>query len=143
TDPAQIRHIEQSIDIKNTLFIVSSKSGSTLEPNIFKQYFFERSGCDGSRFYAITDPGSKMEQVAKHDKFRKIFYGLPSIGGRYSALSNFGMAPGAAMGVDVRKFLESAREMQDACKEGAHLDRNPGVLLGALLGSQNKLGRDK
>ncbi len=84
TDPAQIRAIESQIDVKNTLFIVSSKSGSTLEPNIFKQYFFERSGGDGSHFYAITDPGSKMQQVAEADKFRNVFFGLPSIGGRYS-----------------------------------------------------------
>src|SRR5208337_3485285 len=102
--------------------IVSSKSGSTLEPNIYKQYFFERVqqtvGADkaGSRFIAITDPGSKMQQVAERDRFRHIFYGLPSIGGRYSALSNFGMVPAAAMGLDVDKFLQQTHEMVDACK---------------------------
>src|SRR5205823_4170361 len=105
TDPAQIRAFERKIDIAKTLFIVSSKSGSTLEPNIFKQYFFERAkqilGVDkaGSHFIAITDPGSKMEQVAEADHFRNIFHGLPSIGGRYSVLSNFGMVPAAVMGL--------------------------------------------
>ena len=109
TDPAQIKSFEDKIDLAKTLFIVSSKSGSTLEPNIFKQYFFERVkqavGADkaGSRFIAITDPGSKMQKVAEADKFRHIFYGLPSIGGRYSALSNFGMVPGAVMGIDIEE----------------------------------------
>src|SRR6266481_5634105 len=105
TDPAQVRAVESAIDLKKTLFIVSSKSGSTLEPNIFKQYFFERAGRDGSRFIAITDPGSKMQQVAEGDHFRHIFFGLPSIGGRYSALSDFGLVPAAIMGVDVTRFL--------------------------------------
>ena len=106
TDPAQIKAFENEVDLAKTLFIVSSKSGTTLEPNIFKQYFFERVkqtiGADkaGSRFIAITDPGSKMQQVAEADHFRHIFPGLPSIGGRYSALSNFGMVPAALMGLD-------------------------------------------
>jgi len=112
TDPAQIRSVEKKVNLAKTLFIVSSKSGSTLEPNIYKQYFFERVkqtvGADkaGSHFIAITDPGSKMQQVAERDHFRHIFYGLPSIGGRYSALSNFGIVPAAAMGLDTGKFLE-------------------------------------
>jgi transaldolase/glucose-6-phosphate isomerase len=143
TDPAQIRAIESQIDVKNTLFIVSSKSGSTLEPNIFKQYFFERSGNNGSHFYAITDPGSKMQQVAQNDKFRGIFYGLPSIGGRYSALSDFGMVPGAAMGIDTGKFLEGAANMALACSSCSTVEKNPGVLLGILLGTLAKGGRDK
>jgi len=143
TDPAQIRAIESKIDLKKTLFIVSSKSGSTLEPNIFKQYFFERSGRDGSRFFAVTDPGSKMQQVAEGDKFRGIFFGLPSIGGRYSALSDFGMVPGAAMGIDTAKFLEGASNMALACSSCAPAEKNPGVLLGVLLGTLAKEGRDK
>ena len=104
TDPAQVKAFENKIDIARTLFIVSSKSGSTLEPNIFKQYFFERTkqavGADkaGSHFIAITDPGSKMQQVAEADRFRHIFFGRPSIGGRYSALSNFGMVPARCNG---------------------------------------------
>jgi transaldolase/glucose-6-phosphate isomerase len=149
TDPAQIRHTEAKIDLSNTLFIVSSKSGSTLEPNIYKQYFFERVkqklGAEkaGSRFIAITDPGSKMQQVAERDRFRHIFYGLPSIGGRYSALSNFGMVPAAAMGLDTAKFLNRTEEMVQACKPNVPVADNPGVMLGLILGAAAKLGRDK
>lgn len=143
TDPAQIRAIESQIEGKKTLFIVSSKSGSTLEPNIFKQYFFERAGRDGSKFYAVTDPGSKMQQVAEGNKFRGIYFGLPSIGGRYSALSDFGMVPGAAMGIDTTKFLEGAANMAMACGPCSPVEKNPGVLLGILLGSMARKGRDK
>ena len=143
TDPAQIRAIESQIDVKKTLFIVSSKSGSTLEPNIFKQYFFERNGRDGSHFFAITDPGSKMQQVAEGDHFHGIFFGLPSIGGRYSALSDFGMVPGAVMGIDTTKFLEGAAAMELACSPCSPVEKNPGVLLGILLGTLAKGGRDK
>ena len=115
TVPAQIDTVKDSIDIDKTLFIVASKSGSTLEPNCFKQYFFDRlSGNVGStragrQFIAITDPGSKMEQVAKADGFRHIFYGKPEIGGRFSALSAFGMTAAASMGMDVEDFLRKAR----------------------------------
>jgi transaldolase/glucose-6-phosphate isomerase len=149
TDPAQIKAIESKIDIKKTLFIVSSKSGSTLEPNIFKQYFFERarqaSGAEraGKQFIAITDPGSKMQQVAESDKFRKIFFGVPSIGGRYSALSNFGLAPAAIMGIDVVKFLDRTDEMVQACASSVPIWDNPGVMLGIFLGVLAKNGRDK
>jgi transaldolase/glucose-6-phosphate isomerase len=149
TDPAQIRSFEKIIDLAKTLFIVSSKSGSTLEPNIFKQYFFEQVkklvGAEkaGSRFIAITDPGSKMQQVAEADKFRHIFYGLPSIGGRYSALSNFGMVPGAIMGLDAKKFLDRTEEMVEACASCVPVEQNPGVVLGLILGSAAKTGRDK
>jgi transaldolase/glucose-6-phosphate isomerase len=149
TDPAQIRNTEKKISLAKTLFIVSSKSGSTLEPNIYKQYFFERVqqeiGAEkaGSRFIAITDPGSKMQQVAERDQFRHIFYGLPSIGGRYSALSNFGMVPGAAMGLDIGKFLESTKKMVEASKPWTPVAENPGVMLGLILGTAAKFGRDK
>ncbi len=149
TDPAQIRSIEKKVNLAKTLFIVSSKSGSTLEPNIYKQYFFERVqqtvGADkaGSRFIAITDPGSKMQLVAERDRFRHIFYGLPSIGGRYSALSNFGMVPAAAMGLAVDKFLQRTHEMVDACKANVPVDQNPGVMLGLIMGTAAKAGRDK
>ncbi len=143
TDPAQIQAIESQIDVKKTLFIVSSKSGSTLEPNIFKQYFFEKTGRNGSQFVAVTDPGSNMQKVAEADKFRNIFYGLSSIGGRYSALSDFGMVPGAAMGIDTTKFLEGASNMALACSSCSPADKNPGVLLGLLLGTLAKGGRDK
>ena len=149
TDPAQIKTIEKKINLAKTLFIVSSKSGSTLEPNIFKQYFYERAkqiiGADqaGRHFVAITDPGSKMEQVAKSDGFRHVFYGKPSIGGRYSALSNFGMVPAAVMGVDVEKFLNRTKEMVQACASSVAVEENPGVLLGILLGTAARNGRDK
>ena len=149
TDPAQIRSIEKKIDLGNTLFIVSSKSGSTLEPNIYKQYFFERVqqtiGADkaGSRFIAITDPGSKMQLVAERDRFRHIFYGVPSIGGRYSALSNFGMVPAAAIGLDIDKFLRRTKEMVEACKASVPVEQNPGVMLGLIIGTAATLGRDK
>jgi transaldolase/glucose-6-phosphate isomerase len=149
TDPAQIKAIEKKIDLKSTICIVSSKSGSTLEPNIYKQYFFERikekvaAGEVGNRFIAITDPGSKLQQVSESDKFRKIFFGVPSIGGRYSALSNFGMVPGAVMGLDVAKFLKITEEMVTACGAQAVPDANPGVILGAILGTAATQGRDK
>jgi transaldolase / glucose-6-phosphate isomerase len=149
TDPAQIKAIESKVDLSSTICIVSSKSGSTLEPNIYKQYFFERvkekvgEAEVGSRFIAVTDPGSKMQEVAERDKFRKIFMGVPSIGGRYSALSNFGMVPAAIMGIDVSKFLNNTAEMVRACGAGAAADHNPGALLGMILGVAANLGRDK
>jgi transaldolase/glucose-6-phosphate isomerase len=149
TDPAQIKAVAGKINPATTLFIVSSKSGSTLEPNIFKQYFFERTkqtvGADkaGSHFVAITDPGSKMQHVAEGDKFRRIFYGLPTIGGRYSALSNFGMVPAAGMGLDTAKFLNRTEEMVQACASCVPVEENPGVVLGVILGSAAKAGRDK
>jgi len=149
TDPAQIQAIEAAVDLKNIICIVSSKSGSTLEPNIYKQYFFDRVKSKvgekeaGNRFIAITDPGSKMQQVAEADKFRKIFMGVPSIGGRYSALSNFGMVPAAIMGLDVAKFLKNTEEMVQACGASVPADANPGVILGTILGVAAKLGRDK
>lgn len=149
TDPAQIKSVENQVDLARTLCIVASKSGSTLEPNIFKQYFFERMqqtvGKEkaGQHFIAITDPGSKMQQVAERDQFRKIFFGRPSIGGRYSALSNFGMASAAIMGLDVAKFLQRADEMVQACKPEVPTDQNPGAILGAILGTLGNLGRNK
>jgi transaldolase / glucose-6-phosphate isomerase len=149
TDPAQIKAIEERVDLARTLFVVSSKSGSTLEPNIFKQYFFERAkqifGPEkaGSRFIAITDPGSKMELVAQGDKFRHIYHGLPSIGGRYSALSDFGMVPAALMGLDTQRFLDRTEEMVHACKSCVPVDENPGVVLGIILGTLATNGRDK
>jgi glucose-6-phosphate isomerase len=148
TDPQQIKTFENKVDLANTIFIVSSKSGSTLEPNIYKQYFFERLketvGAEraGSRFIAITDPNSKMQKVAEGDSFRHIFFGVPSIGGRYSALSDFGMVPSAVMGVDVKRFLDSTKRMVEACKAD-DATANPGVTLGAILGTAAKQGRDK
>jgi transaldolase/glucose-6-phosphate isomerase len=149
TDPAQVKAFEHQIDIPKTLFIVSSKSGSTLEPNIFKQYFFERTKQAvgavrvGSHFIAITDPGSKMQQVAESDRFLHIFFGRPSIGGRYSALSNFGMVPAAVMGLDTKKFLARTADMVRACGAGAAVEENPGASLGVILGTAANAGRDK
>jgi len=149
TDPAQIRAVESKIDAAKTIFIVSSKSGSTLEPNIFKQYFFERvkqavgAAEAGKRFIAVTDPGSHLQQAAEKDGFRYIFPGVPSIGGRYSALSNFGMIPAAIQGIDVAKFLDGAEEMVQACASAVPADQNPGVILGAILGTLHNRGRDK
>ena len=153
TDPAQVRTIEKQIDIRRTLFIVSSKSGTTLEPNIFMQYFYGRlkdaiGGENGERdaakqFIAITDPGSQLEKVATEKKFRAIAAGVPSIGGRYSALSNFGILPATVQGVNTRHFLSRAQEMVNACGAPIPGDHNPGVQLGAVLGVLAKLGRDK
>ncbi|HET7890172.1 MAG TPA: bifunctional transaldolase/phosoglucose isomerase, partial [Candidatus Sulfotelmatobacter sp.] len=149
TDPGQVKAFEHQIDIPKTLFIVSSKSGSTLEPNIFKQYFFERTkqavgaAKVGSHFMAITDPGSKMQQVAEADHFLHVFFGRASIGGRYSALSNFGMVPAAVMGLDTRKFLSRSAEMMRGCGAGIAVDENPGAVLGIILGTAANAGRDK
>ncbi|HVH71021.1 MAG TPA: bifunctional transaldolase/phosoglucose isomerase, partial [Candidatus Dormibacteraeota bacterium] len=149
TDPVQIKSTEDKLDLKSTLCIVSSKSGTTLEPNIYKQYFFERVKAKvgekevGNRFVAITDPGSQLQQVAIADRFREIFFGVPSIGGRYSALSNFGMVPAAIMGLDVERFLRVAQEMVAACGPTSAAHENPGVVLGAILGVAATRGCDK
>jgi len=149
TDPNQIRHLESTIDIQRTLFIVSSKSGSTLEPNIFKQYFWERAkaalGEAGAaeHFIAVTDPGSSLEKTAQADRFRAVFHGVPTIGGRYSVLSDFGMVPAAASGLAVRAFLERTAAMVRSCVASAPPIENPGVVLGAILGAAARLGRDK
>jgi len=150
TDPAQVKAFENKVDLKNTIFIVSSKSGSTLEPNIFKQYFFDRISQlvgvkeAGKRFIAITDPGSKMQKVAETDGFRRVFFGWPNIGGRYSALSDFGLVPAAIMGVDLAKFLDRTEEMVCACMPSVPVEENPGVMLGTILGvAARQFGRDK
>ena len=150
TDPAQVKAVADRVDLRHTLFIVSSKSGSTLEPNIFKQYFFDEverlvgSKEAGRRFVTITDPGSKMQDVAERDGFRRVFFGWPSIGGRYSALSDFGLVPAAIMGVDVAKFLDRTDEMVCACMPSVPVGENPGALLGTILGvAASEFGRDK
>lgn len=150
TDPAQVKTFENKVDLKSTIFIVSSKSGSTLEPNIFKQYFFDRVSQlvgpkeAGQRFLAITDPGSKLQQFAESDGFRHVFFGWASIGGRYSALSDFGLVPAAIIGVDVAKFLDRTEEMVCACMPSVPVEENPGVVLGTILGvAASQFGRDK
>ncbi len=148
-DPAQVTRFEERIDLDRTLFIVSSKSGTTLEPNILLSYFFDRArarfGPDraGSRFIAITDPGSSLEKPAVRDRFWKVFDGIPEIGGRFSALSNFGLVPAAVMGLDVARLLERADAMARACGPDAPVAENPGVLLGLALGVAGLAGRDK
>ncbi|MBB2166913.1 bifunctional transaldolase/phosoglucose isomerase [Gluconacetobacter aggeris] len=149
TDPQQIRAFEKKIDLAKTLFIVSSKSGGTLEPNILKAYFFEAAkkvlgDKVGSHFVAVTDPGSHMEDVAKKDGFWKIFYGEKEIGGRYSVLSNFGIVPAAASGVALKEFLDSALYGVRASAASVPPTLNPGVLLGTVLGvAATQFGRDK
>lgn len=148
TVPAQIKTIESKLNLEKTLFIVASKSGSTLEPNCFKQYFFDRVAEKvgrenaGKQFVAITDPNSKMQKVAEGDNFRKIFFGNPEIGGRFSALSPFGMAAAAAMGLNTEDFLVRTMEMVRACKSTVPSE-NPGAILGTILGTAHAHGRDK
>ncbi len=148
TDPAQIGALAEKVDLARTLFIVASKSGSTLEPNIFKAYFFDRvrrllpAGA-GRHFVAITDPGSHLEKEAVADGFRHVFPGVKSIGGRYSALSNFGMIPAAVMGLDVERLLDEAERMLHACAPGVPAAENPGLVLGTILGLAASRGIDK
>ncbi|HTO40662.1 MAG TPA: hypothetical protein VL026_06770, partial [Rhizomicrobium sp.] len=140
TSPDQIRALEARLDLAHTLFIVATKSGSTLEPNILTDYFHARivatqgAAQAGRHFAVVTDPGSSMEKEAKEKAFAFIFHGEPSIGGRYSVLSRFGLVPAAAMGLDVARFLKSASAMVARCHTQAPLDQNPGVLLGLALG---------
>ncbi|MDZ4837082.1 MAG: bifunctional transaldolase/phosoglucose isomerase [Candidatus Melainabacteria bacterium] len=149
TNPEQILAKTKLLNLKETLFIVSSKSGSTLEPNIFMEYFLnlvkEEVGEDkvGYHFIAVTDPNSKLEAFAKQEGFREIYYGKPSIGGRYSALSDFGMIPSAVMGLDVREFLNRTSDMVEACKKTDSVEENPGVMLGIILGTAAVHGFDK
>lgn len=151
TDPAQVRAFEAKINLKRTLFIVASKSGSTLEPNILKAHFLARAKAvvgerkARERFLIITDPGSDMEKAARAEGIPQahIFYGLPNIGGRFSVLSNFGIVPAAVMGLDLAKFLGHAKAMAQACSPGAPAAENPGVVLGAVLGVAHNQGRNK
>jgi len=140
THPRAIRELEARIELDRTLFLSASKSGSTLETRSHTDYFWRRAGEDGSRFAAITDPGSPLEELARERRFRRCFAGEPTIGGRYSALSQFGMVPAALMGIDVDRLLAAAEEAADACRR----DRdNPGYELGAALGEGWREGRDK
>ena len=148
TEPAQVAAARAAVDLKKTICIVSSKSGSTLEPNILKDYFFSEmakevgAGNAGKHFIAVTDPGSKMEAVAKADGFRHIFYGDKTIGGRFSALSNFGIVPATVAGLDVPRFLAEAKRGVDAA-HNAEIASNPGALLGIVLGDAHNSGMDK
>jgi transaldolase/glucose-6-phosphate isomerase len=148
TVPAQIRTLENKLDLAKTLFVVASKSGSTLEPNCFKQYFYERVAETvgrenaGRQFIAITDPNSKMQTIAENDNFRKIFFGNPEIGGRFSALSVFGLAAASVMPIDVEDFLQRAAEMVEHCKIEEPAE-NDGAILGIILGICQRFRRDK
>ena len=148
TVPASVARIEKSVDVTETLFVVSSKSGSTAETMSFYKYFFDRVGSlrgerAGENFVAITDPGTSLEKLALEWRFRRVFHGQPDIGGRYSALSNFGMVPAALAGVDVRALLARAEEMVRACSASASAEENPGVWLGVTMAEAARAGRDK
>jgi transaldolase/glucose-6-phosphate isomerase len=149
TDPAQVRAMQASINIANTVFIVSSKSGGTTEPNVMKDYFFARVseaiGAEkaGHRFIAVTDPGSSLEKVTTKQGFARIFYGDPSIGGRYSVLSPFGLVPAATAGIDVEQLLELTLNMVRSCGPDVPPHENPGVQLGLAIGAAGLEGRDK
>jgi transaldolase / glucose-6-phosphate isomerase len=150
TDPAQIAAIEKQLNLEKTLFIVSSKSGSTLEPNIFMAYFLERVRAKlgdekaGAHFVAVTDPASALEREARKRNFAHIFHGVPAIGGRYSVLSKFGLVPGAAIGVNVRSLLEMTQPMMRSCGPDVPPAENPGVQLGIAMGvAAARFGRDK
>jgi len=149
TDPAQVRAMEKAVDIGKTLFIVSSKSGGTTEPNVMKDYFFARvskaigAGKAGHRFIAVTDPGSSLEKVATRQGFARIFHGDPTIGGRYSVLSPFGLVPAAAAGIDLRTMLKHTLSMVRSCGPDVPPHENPGVQLGLAMGHAGLEGRDK
>ena len=148
TVPATIRRIEGQIDPAKTLFVVASKSGTTTEPSVFYAYFFDKvrqvkGDKAGENFVAITDPGTKMEGDAKRDKFRRIFLNPSDIGGRYSALSYFGMVPAALKGLDVAQLIDHALIAAKQCQPESPLKANPGATLGAAMGALAKQGRDK
>ena len=149
TVPAQVEALETEIDPAKTLFIVSSKSGGTTEPNVLTDYFFQKvadkvgSEQAGEQFIAITDPGSPLEQRAKDQKFRRIFHGIPTVGGRYSVLSPFGLVPAAIAGLDIAQLTELSRTMMRSCGPDVPPAQNPGVMLGIALGIAAMRGRDK
>lgn len=148
TDPASVQAFEQTVDLPRTLFIVASKSGTTPEITAFYQYFFAKVRAvkgerAGEQFIAITDAGTALERIGAEAKFRRVFLNPSDIGGRYSALSFFGMAPATLMGLDVLRLLERAERMAQACHAGVPARENPGVWLGAILGALARAGRDK
>ncbi len=140
THPAMIRHAAEMLDLDRTLFIASSKSGTTLETRSHLDFFWERNGGRGEFFVAITDPGSELEGLARERDFLEVFAGEPTIGGRYSALSPFGMVPAALLGLDLEGLFDRTAEMVEACRVA---DGNPGLELGQQLGEGWRAGRDK
>lgn len=148
TDPQAIRLATEQIDLDRTLFIVSSKSGSTIETSsLYKLYYglveARRGSAAGEQFCAITDPGSELEQTARDQGFKHIFLNPPDIGGRYSALSYFGLVPAAILGLDIERLLDSARRMATACGPMIPTAQNPGAWLGAAMGALAQRGADK
>jgi transaldolase/glucose-6-phosphate isomerase len=143
TDPGAVLALERSIDLAKTLFIVSSKSGGTVETLSHMKHFYERTGGNGSQFVAVTDPGSGLVDLAKERGFRRVFENDPNIGGRYSVLSLFGLVPAAAMGVDVRAMLESAQEAEHNCNSFDNSASNSGLWMGLAMGELALHGRDK
>jgi transaldolase/glucose-6-phosphate isomerase len=148
TDPATVLAFERKVDLAKTLFIVASKSGSTTEPLMFYKYFLGRlreikGERAGQNFIAITDPGTLMEQMATGDGFRRIFLNPSDIGGRYSALSYFGMVPAALQGFDFKTLLDRAERALHACMHYVPAKDNPAARLGAMLGTAARAGRDK
>jgi len=148
TDPPSVRALEQSVDLSRTLFIVASKSGTTPEITAFYQYFFARIRAlrwdrAGEQFIAITDPGTALEHTGATAKFRHVFLNPPDIGGRYSALSFFGMVPATLIGVDILRLLDRAERMAQACAASVPIRDNPGAWLGAVMGTLARAGRNK
>ncbi len=139
THPSAIRRLESQLDLSRALFVAASKSGSTLETRSHADYFWELTG-RGESWAAVTDPGSQLESLARERGFAAVFSGEPTIGGRYSALSPFGMVPAALMGIDVARLLDRALEMVEACRLA---EGNPGLELGLALGQGWREGRDK
>jgi len=146
--PAQVVELESELQLEKTLFIVSSKSGNTIEARALMEYFFDRVQATagprnaGRQFIAITDPGTPLEEVARQRDFRRVYYGKPDVGGRFSALSSFGLVPAALMGLDIRRLLTMAQPMVHACRR-ERATENPGVVLGAIMAEAALSGRDK
>jgi glucose-6-phosphate isomerase len=148
TDPGTVAELEKSIPLEHTLFIVASKSGTTAEPLAFGDYFYDKVKAvkgdkAGENFVAITDPGSKFVTQATQEGYRKIFLNFAEVGGRFSALTYFGMVPAALYGVDINAMLRGATEMMRACGAQGPVADNPGLKLGAAMGVLAKQGRDK
>jgi glucose-6-phosphate isomerase len=142
TDADAVRDVEAAIELAQTVFVVSSKSGGTIETLSAYKYFWEKTGGKGGQFIAVTDPGTSLEQLARDNGFRRVFINDPNIGGRYSALSYFGIVPAALLGADVRALLESAAAAGRALREASPAD-NPGLWLGSALGELSLGRRDK
>ena len=143
TDPGAVRDIERQVDLDKTLFVVSSKSGGTVETLSHMRYFYERTGGDGSRFCAVTDPGSPLVELARERGFRRVFENDPNIGGRYSVLSYFGLVPAALAGVNIEGMLHQAQVAEQNCAQFDSPHSNSGLWLGCVLGELAQQGRDK